>query len=550
MNFYDDDVQVADCPYPPDANQNIPDYNFLDGAGNRVIPCARDLQDFTRLWVSGITTNLLTNLPSGSTVTLSWGDVGSPNTNNPAIDLFVAADADGGIGYLTNSTTAFIQEDTLLCPYVGRLGPGQSIQLNASTFSNHWAGNHFIWCGVNYGSGALTLTIADGSGNTLAQSTAYIQIQDIKQMYERWTVGDNPSINPTNTAYLAEESLPPFTRAFQYAPPTDTNTPYILYVHGWNMKIWDKDRFAESAFKRLYWQGYQGRFGSFRWPTDYGFEGNWSALTDPRNFDNSEFQAWKSAAGLLNKLTDLNAKYPGHVYLLAHSMGNVVAGEALRLAGTNRVVNTYVASQGAVTAHTYDGTITNATYLLPFTYSYPTGPLSLLPGFLTHYGPDTPNIYSNWLAGNSAGVSKRVNFYNVNDYALAMPRWGFDQITKPDESGGQIYEYTGSTNDPAPWNNFSMSQSGRFLTIFDIVTKLNDRYQVMAYAAEARATALGATPSVGGVANVNLQDFWPSDSSGHNYTDHFWHSAEFRGDYWQQYNYWNELLGSDVFNLK
>jgi hypothetical protein len=29
------------------------------------------------------------------------------------------------------------------------------------------------------------LTIADGSGNTLAQTTAYIQIVDIKQMYER-----------------------------------------------------------------------------------------------------------------------------------------------------------------------------------------------------------------------------------------------------------------------------------------------------------------------------------------------------------------------------
>ena len=463
LNFYDDDVQVASCPY---TNAPTPDYDFKDGGGNRVISCARDLQDYARLWVSGVDTNLLAKLPSGSTVTLSWGDVGTPNTNNPTIDLFVAADADGGIGYLTNSTTAFIQEDTLLCPYVGRLGPGQSIQLNASTFSNHWAGNHFIWCGVNYGSGALTMTIADGSGNTLAQTTMYMQLVDIKQMYERWTVGDNPTINPTNTAYLAEEGLQPFTQAFQYGPATDTNTPYILYVHGWNMKIWDKDRFAESAFKRLYWQGYQGRFGSFRWPTDYGFEGNWSALTNPRNFDNSEFQAWKSAKGLLNKLNDLNAKYPGHVYLLAHSMGNVVAGEALRLAGTNKVVNTYVGSQGAVTAHAYDGSITNSTYLLPFTYAYPTGPLSLLPGFLTHYGPDTPNIYTNRLAGNSAGVGRRVNFYNVNDYALAMPRWGFNQITKPDESGGQIYQYNGSTNDPPPWNHFSMSQSGHFPTIF------------------------------------------------------------------------------------
>jgi len=133
--------------------------------------------------------------------------------------------------------------------------------------------------------------------------------------------------------------------AFRYTQPPDTNTPYILYVHGWNMSRYDKDRFAETAFKRLYWQGYKGRFGSFagrRIPVSPAF---WQALTDTRNFDNSEFIAWQSAAGLLNKLNDLNAQYPGHVYMLAHSMGNIVAGEALRLAGNNQVVNTYVASQ-------------------------------------------------------------------------------------------------------------------------------------------------------------------------------------------------------------
>ncbi|MGH7943317.1 MAG: hypothetical protein ACREDS_00115 [Limisphaerales bacterium] len=34
------------------------------------------------------------------------------------------------------------------------------------------------------------------------------------------------------------------------------------------------------------------------------------------------------------------------------------------------------------------------------------------------------------------------------------------------------------------------------------------------------------------------------------YGEHFYHSAEFKGDYPQQQNYWNELLGSDAFNLK
>ena len=139
----------------------------------------------------------------------------------------------------------------------------------------------------------------------LAKTTAYIQIVDIKQMYERWTVGDDPNNAPASTAQIATNDLPSGVWPFRYANPGNANTPYILYVHGWNMEPWEKDRFAETAFKRLYWQGYQGRFGEFRWPTDYGFTGDYvDGLPTRRNFDNSEYNAWQSGLGLLNKLTD------------------------------------------------------------------------------------------------------------------------------------------------------------------------------------------------------------------------------------------------------
>jgi hypothetical protein len=544
-NFYDDDVKVGNCPYTP--NHDTPDCNYLDGVGHRVIPCERDLQDFARLWVCGITSNLLAALPTGSTITLNWGDVGYPNSGNPTIDLFAAADADGGMGYLTNSTTAFTQTDPLSCPYIGRLAPGDSIQLNTIQFANGWAGNHFIWCGVSNGTGVLNLTINDGSGNVLAQTTAYIQIVDIKQMYERWTVGDNPSVAPTNTATPVTDGLPAGVSAFEYTPPQNTNTPYILYVHGWNLEPWEKDRWAESAFKRLYWQGYQGRVGVFRWPTGFDFtDSYWKALTDPRNYDNSEFQAWQSAAGLLNKLNDLNAEYPGHVYMLAHSMGNVVAGEALRLAGNNQVVNTYVASQAALPAHDYDATVTTP-YLLQFTYTYPTEPLHTLLGN-RNYGPNTPNIYGNRLTTNAAAVGRRINFYNQNDFALAAPRWCFDQITKPDNLFNGDYVYGGSPNDLSPWNHFGFATiSGT--NFFDIVNSVTNRYRVMSYAAESYSTALGATPGITNFVPLDLTTVWPADTSEHNYGDHFWHSAQFRGDCWQEWNYWNTLLFSSQFGF-
>ena len=544
--YYDDDVKVQGSPGT--SNQNTPDCNYLDGAGHRVIPCERDLQDFARLWVCGVTSNLLAALPAGSTVTLNWGDVGSPNSANPTIDLFQAADSDGGIGYLTNSTIADSQIDSLTSAYVGRLAPGGSIQLNAGFFSG-WAGNHFIWCGVTNGSGQLNLTIADASGNVLVQASQWIQIVDIKQMYERYTVGDDPSQTPQLVATNATDGLLPFASAFQYTPPPDTNAPYILFVHGWNMEPWEKDRFAESAFKRLYWQGYHGRFGEFRWPTPYHVPTGNTVIDDAAQaaiYDPGEYQAWQSAQGLMNKLNDLNAEYPGHVYMLAHSMGNVVAGEALRLAaqdGEGQLVNTYVASQAAVPGHCYDSALSGSDLL------------GFVGGTL---GPTTANIYNNWLATNSAAAGTRINFYNTNDYALSSIHWQLDEELKPDSIIGihPPYGYSGSPSDNPPLQNGFYGTYPAYIG-FDLTlylgntTSVSNRYEITAFAAEPRSTALGATPGIINFVNLDLTTVWPTDTSGHSYGDHFWHSAEFRGDCWQEWNYWQTLLRSSTlgFNI-
>jgi len=77
----------------------------------------------------------------------------------------------------------------------------------------------------------------------------------------------------------------------------------------------------------------------------------------------------------------------------------------------------------------------------------------------------------------------------------------------------------------------------------------------MAYAAQARSTALGRTAGVGNFdRDVDLtriaNPLWPSDPSGHSYGDHKWHSAEFRSTNMEQQRYWRMLLyTADGFNL-
>ncbi len=498
-----DDQLVGFCPYTP--NTATPDCNYLDIGGNRVIPDTRDLEDFARLWVCGVTSNLLAALPPGSTVTLNWGDVGNPNFGNPTIDVFQAADSDGGIGYLTNETIATEQIDPHQAAYVNRLGPGGSIQLNVSQFgqSGNWLGNYYIWCGVSNGMGQLNLTIMDASNNVLAKASQWIQIVDIKQMYERWTVGDNPANAPDSVPEAATEGLAAGVPAFQYNWPTDTNTPYILYVHGFNVATWEKDRNAETEYKRLYWQGYQGRFGSFRWPTTM-------QNANLRAFDNSEIQAWNSAPGLLNLLTNLNVEYPDNVYVTAHSHGNVVAGEALRLAtgqGLGQVVNTYVAMQAAVAAHTYDPITPN------------------------RYSPIYPDDYAQyWTSGapcyfsGTAGAGTYVNFFNTNDWAL-LKAWEPDQDLKPDYA----YGYDGI--------NFYYQQSLTRTTFYFP----QNTYTIFSYCDPAPCQALGAQSNVGGFFSTNNQvelDADPYDFG----QEHIYHSGEFRSDYAQRWQFWKQVL--------
>lgn len=140
-------------------------------------------------------------------------------------------------------------------------------------------------------------------------------------------------------------------------------------------------------------------------------------------------------------------------------------------------------------------------------------------------------------------------------WILAAPRCGFDQITKPDYiPPNNYYYYAGRLSDPAPWNHFFDSPIlGGDGALVDIVTNLNNHYTIMAYAAEPRSTALGATPGVGNLTrSLNLITLWPSpDPLDNDYASHFYHSAEFRGDTVWEWKYWNTLLFSSQtgFNI-
>jgi hypothetical protein len=198
-------------------------------------------------------------------------------------------------------------------------------------------------------------------------------------------------------------------------------------------------------------------------------------------------------------------------------LGNVVAGEALRQAGSSQIVNTYVAMQGAVAAHTYDPAATTRSLGL--------------------YDEGTPNSYANYYTNGTpcyfngvSGAGTYINFFNTNDWALN--KWTTDQNLKPDV----LFGYSFSAPDYYYRN----------------LTELyfpNDTYELFSRVIQARSYALGAQPNVGGAFltgtnydQVSLPNVWPPDSATPPYSAHIWHSAEFRSDYAQRYQFWNAVL--------
>ena len=321
-------------------------------------------------------------------------------------------------------------------------------------------------------------------------------------------------------------------------PPSDEAKDYILFVHGWNMSPFDKDWFSDTAFKRLWHQGYKGRFGAFRWPTfffDRGLFGiplpvpdDWE-LPERTHFDASEHRAWASASGLLGLLGQLKGgQFHGKVRMMAHSMGNVVAAEALRQAGGN-VAHTYVASQAALSAHCYDA----AAPLMPY-YGQPKTTPNVY-GY--HWQPGVTSFPDQWQAENRPSymhanymqgkAGRYVSYYNDEDWALRWPRWQATQQSKPNIHYDYAYSGTSRGFIYRPWDPFQ-SRDLKFPA---------DRYKIFSWAAESHSWALGAQ----WVAGVVAQNFNLRTSLGYDDT-HKFHSGQFRGTNMQRGQYWERLL--------
>src|SRR5438105_9645894 len=315
----------------------------------------RNLEDFARLWIdlSGATDALDWGIQIG----LKWKNV----TGAPAINIYPLADGDGSTSYLTDDTAAQTQiGSNTFNDAVRDKHNKQAVDANGTfifkpSYWNNLSDDNPKKCllfeGVSEGKGELTIVFLDKDDNELAEvGSVWLDIKEVRKFYQRASATPDPLTPLPYTSASSDFDDRDINYTIDVSPrfeqPVDEQPNCLVFIHGWRMAYEDSISFSETMFKRLWWQGYNGRFAAFRWATQ----------TSTTSYNTSEWLAWKYGKSLLNYVDNyLKHQMPDYTMsIAAHSMGNVVTASALK---RGLLIDKYVLMQAAIPAGCYNDSV-------------------------------------------------------------------------------------------------------------------------------------------------------------------------------------------------
>ncbi|MBU0677780.1 MAG: hypothetical protein KJ626_06655 [Verrucomicrobia bacterium] len=513
--------QEDDVEGPPDCDDDtIGNSDYAEGF------CKRDLEDFTRLHIR--IGNMIANAQD-ATYHLSFENC----VDSPSINLFEAADASSDYLWETNASNVQMAKQRLLT-----VDSSEAVEIPREYISLTNMLNPFLIEGRSVGSGDLTLTVRI-AGDEIGRSVVHLDLKPVETFYDLYRVEvTSGTRTDVEIGIPAGQSLKRYSSAH-----SRERGEYIMLVHGWNMSPESKRHWANTAFKRLWWQGYQGSVGLFDWPGLYDFDSFWDIMTDRGHFDDSEFRAWLSAKYLTEFLQERNAY--GEVRILAHSQGNVLTGEAIRLYEGPQI-RAYIATQAAMSADFYDQgpneAVDQSYWKIPPFYWF----LST-PNVIEHFG-STDTDSRPYMVTNRSKIRRMCTYYNRDDYALRMPRWELNNVMKPDNWTPYFYSYEGSEDQYDEDGQDHFFRGTVPVEPEEVLHMTNDRerYQIFSYCAESRVKALGQLPN--SLFDTNGNWNLSSSSGGMGYNDnHYSHSKQFRSNIVDQWAYWSRVMSDCSF---
>jgi hypothetical protein len=529
-NDDDDDVDTDD----QSATERYPvsSANWTDDKINGV----RDLEDFARLniYMGGLQDAVLNGTLK---IGLKWKNVTS---GAPAIKVWRNLSPNGGTEYLTDLDTAKLHIALTQPGYVH----GTDTYIIPTQF---WTANglsatqplgYMLFEGCAEGKGQLVITIHKADGTEIGEGPGvWMDLKNIKAFYQRVKVtprDPSPIPSPFMQSSMAFPERSTFDASTAGTEPSDDGVPFVapagetksalVFVHGSNIPYEEARWNAETMFKRLYWQGYKGRFGLFYWDT---LVGPWDGSL-PAHYNLNEYRAWKYGPALSKYVANgLPSGYAKNV--IGHSLGNGVILSALK--GYTSPTGTTVAPmsarnvmllQAAMPASCLDANAPTIAELTNLENPQSTPDLAAQKGYRGVIG---------------SGVGATIfNIYNDGDYALGY--WTLNQrLNKPESLSSYDRMYTWSTSaGGALWlqsqKNIDPSATP--------LRPVSDNHESMSFVARSRTIAAGRLIMGGSVGqNFDVGELSPL-AFGRERPDHSGQFTRSIQKLWPLYEYINE----------
>ncbi len=524
----DDDTELLLGPNIPLESDTVPVVT-ADYTKHKIVS-QRNLEDFARLWInlSGLQ-DMITGPNPSIQIGLKWQD---GYTGTPAINVYLAADTNGSDSYLKDNTPAQTQ---LAGGFNNAIidANGKPTVDTSGTFifpSGYWSSLtqanpslHLLFEGAGIGTGQLTVVLLDKDGNQIGEGPGvWFDLMNIKSMYQRTkaTADDTTAANgidctipfPSDSTGPDNNNIPhpnmgwttnDLGSAFRPDPNEDLqHKTYIVFVHGWNQSPDRATMFAETMFKRLWHLGYKGRFATFRWPTLYSETGVDILDAVRAHYNDSEYRAWKSGESLRQYVNQLPTGYTRN--LVAHSMGNIVAGSALQ---KGMSVSNYALLNAAVPAMCYDQS--PSLRQSAWNYTTPNDDLDPSTKALAYIG-QFRNLNTNAVSFYLPQDSATVGGWEFNNGKLKPERYTGDSVGFFGLTG---YAYTPSASPGSRLSINFLSTFGRYLI---------DPHESMSYATQSLTKTAGADGrTAGSISSAVPLDTWNFGSQ---------HSAEWERD--------------------
>lgn len=309
-------------------------------SSDKVIVGFRDLEDFTTFSIK---------LEKSAADKLQQGFKLAVEADGFAINIYKTAPSIRPTDYLTSKPVALAQlkgtfqmADGRSKSYATALDPEDlGAYIQPSEYSDPI---RFIFEGKSPGSGTIKLLLKSPTG-TVATQEANVTLSDPKDHFSKGHASDRFKLrwqDPIN--YVQPRVSYENDSASFIAPPGETKE-CIVFVHGLNNTAWDYENSSETMYKRLWHQGFKGRFASFRWPTPLQTDGL-------ELIKSTEFFALNYGTALKAYVSALQNELSGYsIRIAAHSAGNIVASQAIR---EGAPVAALVLMQAAVSGSAYD----------------------------------------------------------------------------------------------------------------------------------------------------------------------------------------------------